>query len=266
MRVISEACVELGIESLTLFAFSTENWYRPEGEVSMLMDLMRYVMRTDLEDLHAQGVKLRIIGDRSRFAPDIAAMMDECEALTQHNQRLNLNVAVNYGGRWDIVEATKQLALQVQSGEVAVADIDESLLHQHMSLGDLPEPDLLIRTGGDFRVSNFLLWDIAYTELYFTEAFWPEFDGSHLRRAVDTFFCALTPLWAAPLGIEMLLRRVITALCLAAFALVVIFLLPVGGFALMFGIAAGAGVYEWSGFCTRRPRPSVSVTLSFMRL
>lgn len=191
VRVISEACVELGIESLTLFAFSTENWYRPEGEVSMLMDLMRYVMRTDLEDLHAQGVKLRIIGDRSRFAPDIAAMMDECEALTQHNQRLNLNVAVNYGGRWDIVEATKQLALQVQSGEVAVAEIDESLLHQHMSLGDLPEPDLLIRTGGDFRVSNFLLWDIAYTELYFTEAFWPEFDGSHLRRAVDTFSARL---------------------------------------------------------------------------
>ena len=157
----------------------------------MLMDLMRYVMRTDLEDLHAQGGKLRIIGDRSRFAPDIAAMMDECETLTQHNQRLNLNVAVNYGGRWDIVEATKKLAQQVQSGEIAADDINESLLHQHMSLGDLPEPDLLIRTGGDFRVSNFLLWDIAYTELYFTEAFWPEFDGSHLRRAVDTFSARL---------------------------------------------------------------------------
>jgi undecaprenyl diphosphate synthase len=155
------------------------------------MDLMRYVMRTDLEDLHAQGVKLRIIGDRSRFAPDIAAMMDECEALTQHNLRLNLNVAVNYGGRWDIVEAAKKLAAQVQSGEIASADIDESMLHQHMSLGDLPEPDLLIRTGGDFRVSNFLLWDIAYTELYFTEAFWPEFDGGHLCRAVDTFSARL---------------------------------------------------------------------------
>ena len=191
VRVISEACVELGIKSLTLFAFSTENWYRPEGEVSMLMDLMRYVMRTDLDDLHAQGVKLRIIGDRSRFAPDIAAMMDECETLTQHNQRLNLNVAVNYGGRWDIVEATKKLAQQVQSGEIAADDINENLLHQHMSLGDLPEPDLLIRTGGDFRVSNFLLWDIAYTELYFTEAFWPEFDGIHLRRAVDTFSARL---------------------------------------------------------------------------
>lgn len=191
VRVISEACVELGIKSLTLFAFSTENWYRPDGEVSMLMDLMRYVMRTDLEDLHAQGVKLRIIGDRSRFAPDIRTMMDECEALTQHNQRLNLNVAVNYGGRWDIVEATKKLALQAQNGEIDVADIDERLLHQHMSLGDLPEPDLLIRTGGDFRVSNFLLWDIAYTELYFTEAFWPEFDGSHLRSAVETFSARL---------------------------------------------------------------------------
>jgi len=191
VRVISEACVELGIKNLTLFAFSTENWYRPEGEVSTLMDLMRYVMRTDIEDLHAQGVRLRIIGDRSRFADDIHAMMDDCEELTRNNQRLNLNVAVNYGGRWDIVEASKTLALQVQNGELAAADIDERLLHDHMSLGDLPEPDLLIRTGGDFRVSNFLLWDIAYTELYFTEAFWPEFDRSHLRRAVETFAARL---------------------------------------------------------------------------
>ena len=191
VRVISEACVELGIKNLTLFAFSTENWYRPEGEVSMLMDLMRYVMRTDIEDLHAQGVKLRIIGDRSRFADDIHEMMDDCEALTQNNQRLNLNVAVNYGGRWDIVEASKALAQRAQNGEIAVADIDESMLHQHMSLGDLPAPDLLIRTGGDFRVSNFMLWDIAYTELYFTEAFWPEFDGGHLRSAVETFSARL---------------------------------------------------------------------------
>ena len=191
VRVISEACVELGIKNLTLFAFSTENWYRPEGEVSMLMDLMRYVMRTDIEDLHAQGVKLRIIGDRSRFADDIHEMMDDCEALTRNNQRLNLNVAVNYGGRWDIVEASKALAQRAQNGEIAVADIDESMLHQHMSLGDLPAPDLLIRTGGDFRVSNFMLWDIAYTELYFTEAFWPEFDGGHLRSAVETFSARL---------------------------------------------------------------------------
>ncbi|MBO78959.1 MAG: di-trans,poly-cis-decaprenylcistransferase [Gammaproteobacteria bacterium] len=191
VRVISEACVEMGIKNLTLFAFSTENWYRPEGEVSMLMDLMRYVMRTDIEDLHAQGVKLRIIGDRSRFAEDIHEMMDDCEALTRNNQRLNLNVAVNYGGRWDIVEASKALALRVQNGEIAADDINESMLHQHMSLGDLPEPDLLIRTGGDFRVSNFMLWDIAYTELYFTEAFWPEFDGGHLRSAVETFSARL---------------------------------------------------------------------------
>ena len=191
VRKISEACVEQGIESLTLFAFSTENWYRPEGEVSMLMDLMRYVMRTDLEDLHAQGVKLRIIGDRSRFAADIHAMMDECEQLTRNNTRLNLNVAVNYGGRWDIVEASKALARKVQSGELTPDDISEQTLQQQMSLGDLPEPDLLIRTGGDYRVSNFLLWDIAYTELYFTDAFWPEFDSNHLRQAVQTFSARL---------------------------------------------------------------------------
>ncbi|NCF32446.1 MAG: di-trans,poly-cis-decaprenylcistransferase [Proteobacteria bacterium] len=187
VRKISEACVEQGIENLTLFAFSTENWYRPEGEVSMLMDLMRYVMRTDIQDLHAQGVRLRIIGDRSRFAADIHAMMDECEQLTRNNARLNLNVAVNYGGRWDIVEASKALARKVQNGELAPDDISEDALQQQMSLADLPEPALLIRTGGDFRVSNFLLWDIAYTELYFTDAFWPEFDSNHLRQAVETF-------------------------------------------------------------------------------
>ncbi|MEE6247864.1 MAG: polyprenyl diphosphate synthase [Pseudomonadota bacterium] len=191
VRKISEACVEQGIETLTLFAFSTENWYRPEGEVNMLMDLMRYVMRTDLQDLHAQGVKLRIIGDRSRFAKDIHVMMDESEQLTRQNTRLNLNVAVNYGGRWDIVEASKALARKVQNGELAPDDISEQTLQQQMSLGDLPEPDLLIRTGGDYRVSNFLLWDIAYTELYFTDAFWPEFDGNHLRQAVQTFSARL---------------------------------------------------------------------------
>ena len=191
VRKISEACVEQGIDTLTLFAFSTENWYRPEGEVNMLMDLMRYVMRTDLQDLHAQGVKLRIIGDRSRFARDIHVMMDESEQLTRQNTRLNLNVAVNYGGRWDIVEASKALARKVQNGELAPDDISEQTLQQQMSLGDLPEPDLLIRTGGDYRVSNFLLWDIAYTELYFTDAFWPEFDGYHLRQAVQTFSARL---------------------------------------------------------------------------
>ena len=157
----------------------------------MLMDLMRYVMRTDLQDLHAQGVKLRIIGDRSRFAKDIHVMMDESEQLTRQNTRLNLNVAVNYGGRWDIVEASKALARKVQNGELAPDDISEQTLQQQMSLGDLPEPDLLIRTGGDYRVSNFLLWDIAYTELYFTDAFWPEFDGNHLRQAVQTFSARL---------------------------------------------------------------------------
>ena len=118
-------------------------------------------------------------------------MMDESEQLTRQNTRLNLNVAVNYGGRWDIVEASKALARKVQNGELAPADISEQTLQQQMSLGDLPEPDLLIRTGGDYRVSNFLLWDIAYTELYFTDAFWPEFDGNHLRQAVQTFSARL---------------------------------------------------------------------------
>ena len=187
LRPIAEACVDHGVTNLTVFAFSTENWHRPIGEVSVLMDLMRYVMKNDINDLHAKGVRLRIIGDRSRFAPDICAMMVQCENLTKDNTELNMSVAVNFGGRWDITMAAKALAQRVERGELSSADINEKMLATHLSLSEVGEPDLLIRTGGDHRVSNFLLWDLAYTEMYFTDLFWPEFDADQLKIAIDDY-------------------------------------------------------------------------------
>ena len=187
LRPIAEACAELGVKHLTVFAFSTENWYRPDAEVGLLMDLMRHVMRTEIDYLHEQGVRLRVIGEREQFAADIQDMMASCEALTADNTRLTLSVAVNFGGRWDIVNAAKNLAQQVADGALRPDDVDETLFAKAMSLTDIPEPDLLIRTGGDHRISNFLLWDLAYTELYFTDSFWPDFDEDALKKAVATY-------------------------------------------------------------------------------
>lgn len=187
LREVAEACADAGVRNLTLFAFSTENWQRPSREVNLLMDLMRHVMENDLEELNRRDVRLRIIGDRSRFAEDIQRKMAECETLTEHNKTLNLSVAVNFGGRWDIVQAARALARRVQQGEMSVDQIDEQSFSAHTSLGHVPNPDLLIRTGGESRVSNFLLWDLAYSELYFTEAYWPDFDAAHLRAAIEEF-------------------------------------------------------------------------------
>ena len=187
LRPVAEACAEMGVKSLTVFAFSTENWHRPTAEVGLLMDLMRHVMQTEIDYLHRQGVNLRVIGEREQFAQDIQRMMRECEAKTANNTRLNLSVAVNFGGRWDIVNAAKKIAQQVASGELEPEKVDETLFASAMSLGRLPEPDLLIRTGGDYRISNFLLWDLAYTELYFTETHWPDFGEEELRAAVDLY-------------------------------------------------------------------------------
>ena len=187
LREIAEACADLGVRHLTLFAFSTENWQRPSREVGLLMDLMRHVMDNDLEELHRREVRLRVIGDRHRFAPDIQTKMAECESLTCGNTVLNLSVAVNFGGRWDIVQAAKQLSAKVLAGELKLEDIDEQHFAASTSLAELPDPDLLIRTGGDHRISNFLLWDMAYTELYFTELFWPDFDPAHLHEAVREY-------------------------------------------------------------------------------
>ena len=183
VKVIAKACADRGVECLTLFAFSTENWQRPRREVNVLLDLMRGVLREDLEELNEKGAQLRFIGDRSRFPDDLQALMDRAEKRTAENSRLHLAIAVNYGGRWDIVEATRRLARVVQAGTLDPDAIDERSFATHLSLGDLPPPDLCIRTGGDRRISNFLLWDFAYTEFYFTPHFWPDFDADRLDRA-----------------------------------------------------------------------------------
>lgn len=187
VRPVAEACADAGVEILTLFAFSTENWQRPSREVNLLMDLMRNVLENDIDELNGRGVRLRVIGDRSRFAGDLQMRMNRAENLTRDNDRMTLNIAANFGGRWDIVRAARQLAEDVENGRLAAADVDEARFASYLSLGDLPSPDMCIRTGGDARISNFLLWDFAYTELYFTEAFWPEFSQQDLAAALTWF-------------------------------------------------------------------------------
>ena len=183
VRPVAETCADAGIEVLTLFAFSTENWQRPKREVNLLMDLMRGLLDNDIEELNERQVQLRLIGDRSRFAPDLQQKMDEAETLTADNTRMRLNIAANYGGRWDIAEAARALACDVRDGNLDIADFTEELFASYLTLGDLPPPDMCIRTGGDYRISNFLLWDMAYTELYFPDLFWPEFQAKEVMAA-----------------------------------------------------------------------------------
>ena len=187
VRPVVEACAEHGIRCLTLFAFSTENWQRPQGEINLLMGLMRNVLENDLDELHRRDVRLRIIGDRSRFPADLQMQMNRAESLTRRNAEVTLNVAANYGGRWDITEAARAMARAVQNGRLAVEDINEQVFESFLSLSPTPTPDLCIRTGGDQRISNFLLWDFAYTEFYFTDAYWPDFGEPELARALGAF-------------------------------------------------------------------------------
>lgn len=187
VRPVAEACADAGVEILTLFAFSTENWQRPSREVNLLMDLMRNMLDNDVDEFNERGVRLHIIGDRSRFAPDLQMRMNRAEALTRDNHRMTLNIAANFGGRWDIVRAARQLAQDVAAGRVAPDEVDEAMFGRYLSLRDLPPPDLCIRTGGETRISNFLLWDFAYTELYFTESYWPAFTEKDLSAAMAWF-------------------------------------------------------------------------------
>ncbi|MCV2884993.1 polyprenyl diphosphate synthase [Aestuariibacter sp. AA17] len=176
-----------GIKSLTLFAFSSENWKRPVEEVSVLMDLFKLVLNSEVKRLIKNGVRLRVIGDTSKFDAKLIEKIRKAEETTHENAELTLNIAANYGGRWDIVNASKQLAEQVQCGQLKPEDIDETMLEQHTSLHGLEELDLLIRTGGEHRISNFLLWQCAYAEFYFTDTLWPDFDESAFQAAVDDF-------------------------------------------------------------------------------
>ncbi|MGN2245837.1 polyprenyl diphosphate synthase [Frateuria sp. GZRR35] len=187
VREVVEGCLRQGVEALTLFAFSSENWRRPDEEVGALMELFLRALDKEVDELHEQGVRLRFIGDLSAFNAELRKRMELAMARTAGNLKLALNIAVNYGGRWDIVHAARQAAIAVAQGELRVEDIDEARLGGYTSLAELPPLDLFIRTGGEVRVSNFLLWQIAYAELYFTDTLWPDFDQACLARAIEDF-------------------------------------------------------------------------------
>ncbi|WCE04198.1 polyprenyl diphosphate synthase [Pseudoxanthomonas sp. JBR18] len=180
-------CLERGVQALTLFAFSSENWGRPAEEVGALMKLFMGALEREVDELHRRGVRIRFIGQRARFAPGIVQRMEAAERLTVDNTRLTLVIAASYGGRQDLADAARALAEEVAAGRLRPEDIDEARLDAHVALSDLPPPDLFIRTGGDHRISNFLLWQLAYTELWFTETLWPDLDATVLQAALDDF-------------------------------------------------------------------------------
>ena len=186
-RDLVESCLKRGIPYLTIFAFSSENWRRPKTEVRLLMDLFLRSLHKEVPKLDKNKVRMRFIGDCSGFSETLQKEIRHAEEVTQKNQALNLQIAVNYGGRWDISQAAKKIAHAVKSGELDPDSIDEHTVTGFMSTGDTPDPDLFIRTGGEYRVSNYLLWQLAYTELFFSEYLWPDFDDAALAQALDSY-------------------------------------------------------------------------------
>jgi len=187
VRATVEACALRGVEFLTLFAFSSENWRRPAEEVSLLMRLFVTALEREVAQLRANGIRLRVIGDLSAFEPRLRRLIAQAEARTASNRRLTLTVAANYGGRWDILQATQSMLRAQPELAVDPDRIGEQALSPHLAMAYAPEPDLFVRTGGEQRISNFLLWQLAYTELYFTDTFWPDFDAAALDRAIESF-------------------------------------------------------------------------------
>lgn len=187
MRSMVESCVRLGIPYLTLFAFSSENWRRPKQEVAWLMRLLDRALEREVQSLHANGVRLRFIGDISALAAGIQNKIDRACELTGDNSTLHLTVAINYGGQWDLTQAFRKILQASKKNEIRLDDVSPELISQHLSTSGLPHPDLFIRTGGEQRMSNFLLWQLAYTELYFTDTFWPDFDGREFALALSSF-------------------------------------------------------------------------------
>jgi undecaprenyl diphosphate synthase len=187
VKAIIENCVRRGVAVLTLFAFSSENWKRPREEVSMLMGRFLEALDTEVDELHGNGVRIRFVGNLAQLSTALHERMTNAMALTRSNTRMTLVIAVAYGGRWDIANAAKELARRCLAGEMTLDAIDEGALGPHMALADLPDPDLLIRTGGEQRISNFLLWNLAYTELYFCDALWPDFGEDELEAAIAHF-------------------------------------------------------------------------------
>lgn len=187
VRSTIEACVEQGVEALTLFAFSSENWRRPRTEVDLLMELFISALSREVKKLERNDIRLRVIGDVSAFPQKLQQRIAEAEQRTAANKSLVLQIAANYGGRWDIVQAARRLAAQAASGELDPADIDEARFATATSFHDIPDPDLFIRTGGEQRISNFLLWHCAYAELYFTSVLWPDFSKEEFLKALDDY-------------------------------------------------------------------------------
>ena len=187
VRATVENCAKAGVQVLTLFAFSSENWKRPKEEVSMLMGRFLEALDNEVEDLHKNRIRMRFIGQLEQLSTALRDRMQQAEALTRDNAGMTVVIAVAYGGRWDIVQATRKLARRCTQAELQPEAIDETALGSHLALAGMPDPDLLIRTGGEQRISNFLLWNLAYTELYFTDVLWPDFEATELQRAFDYF-------------------------------------------------------------------------------
>lgn len=187
VRKTINAAVRLNIKAVTLFAFSSENWQRPEEEVGLLMELFISVLSTEVKKLHKNNLRLRVIGDKTRFSSRLQKKIQDAEQLTANNTGMVINIAANYGGKWDILQATKQLAQKAVDGELTVDEISEEMMTQHLTMSDIPEVDLLIRTSGECRISNFMLWQLAYAEMYFTPIYWPEFNEDSLADAVSWF-------------------------------------------------------------------------------
>ncbi|WP_295427566.1 polyprenyl diphosphate synthase [uncultured Thiodictyon sp.] len=187
VRAVVEESVRRGVGTLTLFAFSSENWRRPPAEVRILMDLFLSTLRGEVRRLNDNGVRLRVIGERGAFSEKLQRRIAEAEDVTANNRSLNLQVAANYGGRWDIMQATRRVLSDVAANRLDPAAVDEQAIAARLSFADLPDPDLFIRTGGEKRLSNFILWQSAYAELYFTDLLWPEFDAAAYGLALDDF-------------------------------------------------------------------------------
>ena len=187
VRSSIETCVSLGIPSLTLFAFSSENWSRPEKEVQRLMDLFMRSLTKETPELLKQGVQQNFIGDLSKFSSKLQQKMADVSDLKPDQHRMNLNIAVNYGGKWDVVQAAKKLAVDIEAKKIDLDSVDEAHYGSYLCLADQPAVDLLIRTGGEHRISNFLLWQVAYAEVFFEDVLWPDFNAEELLRVVDKF-------------------------------------------------------------------------------
>jgi undecaprenyl diphosphate synthase len=187
VRKIVEYCAKQDIEVLSLFAFSSENWRRPMDEVSLLMELFMSTLQSEVDKLDKNNIKLKIIGDKSGFPETLQRKIIAAETQTQHNTGLTLLIAANYGGRWDITQALRKIVTGIGNGEIAEQDISEQLISEHLVTAGLSEPDLFIRSGGEERISNFLLWQLAYTEFYFTDELWPDFDQTLLEKAINSF-------------------------------------------------------------------------------